>query len=81
MVFLAKTADLDIENMQAPLGNCDIADNQIVEHFHHGSMGNYECLVRRFNEEDMTIVILTNQKNNNVFEISDAILSLIEEKK
>ena len=75
--FLAQTAELEIEDMQSPLGNCEFESEEILEHVHHGSMGNYECLVQRNNKEDLTIVILTNQKHQNVFEISEAIISLV----
>ncbi len=77
MSFLAKTAALKNEYMQAPLGNCILEEDSIEEHTHHGSMGNYECLVQRFNKEDLTIVLLTNQKNKNLSELSELIVGLL----
>jgi len=73
LIAIAKSADLELENMQAPLGNCHIKQDEIKEHIHHGSMGNYEALVSRDNKEGWTIVLLTNQKNQNLFEITDLI--------
>ena len=65
-------------NIQAPLGRCDWKNDEIVEHFHHGSSGNYECVVRRFKQEEITIAILTNQKHGNVIEISEEIYEIIK---
>lgn len=77
--LIAATADLKNENMQAPLGNCIFQDDKIIEHYHHGSVGNFEGLVKRYNQKNLTIVILTNQKNQNVFDISEAIYAMVSE--
>ncbi len=66
------------EYIQAPLGRCDWKNDDILEQFHHGSSGNYECVVRRFKQEDITIAILTNQKNRNVIDISEDIYELLK---
>ena len=73
VLYLAGTANVLNDNMQSPLGKCTISDNKIVAHHHHGSSGNYEGLVKRYNDLDITVVLLTNQKNRNVFEILDKI--------
>jgi CubicO group peptidase (beta-lactamase class C family) len=64
---------------QAPLG--DVAFDKTgsyTEHAHHGSSGNYECFVRHFRQDDLTIVILTNQKHRNVQDISDRIYEMVK---
>ena len=66
------------DNIQAPLGRCDWENDKIIEHSHHGSSASYECVVRRFKQEDITIVILTNQKHGNVYDISDEIYDIIK---
>ncbi len=76
--IIAKTARLKNDNMQAPLGNCIIKDDVIIEHLHHGSMGNYEALVQRYNTEDITIILLTNQKNGNVFDLAASIYTMVK---
>jgi len=63
-------------NIQAPLGRSEWGNGKIVEHSHHGSSASYECVVRRFKQKDLTIVILTNQKHRNVYDISNEILAL-----
>ncbi|MDT0676597.1 serine hydrolase domain-containing protein [Autumnicola musiva] len=65
-------------NIQAPLGRCDWKNGQVVEHSHHGSSASYECVIRRFKQDDLSIIILTNQKHRNVYDISDEILALFE---
>ncbi|MCH4824600.1 beta-lactamase family protein [Gramella lutea] len=65
-------------NIQAPLGSFEWDNDLAIEHIHHGSSGNYECVVRRFKQKDLTIVILTNQKHGNVYEISQEILELFK---
>ncbi|WP_196887305.1 serine hydrolase domain-containing protein [Aureivirga sp. CE67] len=66
------------DNIQSPLGYIEWRDNKIIEHSHHGSIENYECIVRRFKQDNITIVILTNQKQQNVFDVSDEIYKIIK---
>ncbi|WP_130735200.1 serine hydrolase [Flavobacterium sp. J27] len=61
------------DNIQSPLGSCEWSKNKIISHMHHGSSGNYECIAKRYKQDDITIVILTNQKNGNVHDIADFI--------
>jgi len=65
------------DHIQAPLGRCDWKNDVITEHAHHGSSANYECIVRRFKQDGITIVILTNQKHRNVHDISDTIYEIL----
>jgi CubicO group peptidase (beta-lactamase class C family) len=65
------------DNIQAPLGRVDWKNNRMIEHSHHGSSANYECVVRHFKQEGLTIVILTNQKHGNVYDISDEIHRIV----
>ncbi|KKL64332.1 hypothetical protein LCGC14_2166080, partial [marine sediment metagenome] len=66
-------------NIQAPLGFGEWINDRFIEHTHHGSSGNYECIVRRFKENDITIAILTNQKHGNVYEISDTLYKIVKQ--
>lgn len=65
------------ENIQAPLGFADWENDELIEHSHHGTAVNYECVVRRFGKDALTIVILTNQKHRNVYEISEKIREML----
>jgi CubicO group peptidase (beta-lactamase class C family) len=68
-------------NIQAPLGGIvEWKNNKISEHFHHGENGNYECVVRRFNngKDVLSIIIQSNQKRGNVIEMSEEIENILE---
>ncbi len=69
------------DNIQSPLGYTEWKNDTLVEHSHHGSTASYECVARRFNKDGITIVILTNQKQGNVYEISDTIYEIIKSEK
>lgn len=73
LLTLSKTADFKSYNMQSSLGNVKVLNDNIVSHLHHGSSGNYECLISQNNEKDITIIVLTNRNNKNVFEIKNKI--------
>jgi len=65
-------------NIQSPLGYSEWKNDKITEHSHHGSTASYECVARRFKQDGITIVILTNQKQGNVYEISEKIYEIIK---
>ena len=77
--FLSENADF-FGNIQAPLGFINWENNKIVEHGHHGENGNYEAIVRRYykGNEVLTIIVQSNQKRQNMFEISDEINSILK---
>ena len=77
--FLSEKADF-FGNIQSPLGSVEWTKNRINEHTHHGSAGNYECIVRRFNngKDVLTIIVQTNQKHENVGDISDEIKDILK---
>ncbi len=77
MLFLSQKANNN-DHTQAPLGSCSWKKNNIEIHQHHGSSGNYECLVTRDKTKDTFIIILTNQKNRNLSILTQKINELIE---
>jgi len=76
--FLSEEADF-FGNIQSPLGAVIWENGIVKEHYHHGETGNYECLVKRFNNGNDTLIIIVqaNQKNKNVFDISDEIKEIL----
>lgn len=76
MKILSETAKIG-DNIQAPLGFCEWKGDKLIEHAHHGSSGNYECLVQRYKQDDLTIVLLTNQKHRNLHKIATNIYSIV----
>lgn len=79
MRFLSKTV-IDGDNIQAPLGFCSWEKDDVSEHTHHGTMGNYECIVQDFKKEKLIVIILTNQKRQNLHEMSSDVYSLCNNK-
>ncbi len=77
--FLSETVKKG-NNIQSPLGVGVWENDKIIEHTHHGSMINYECVIRRFKQNDLTIVILTNQNYRNVYDISIKIREIVSKK-
>lgn len=71
--YLAQTTAVKGENHQAPLGQAILKNDAMIEHSHHGSSGNYEALVRHFPEEKVSMVILTNRKQGNVYKLTEDI--------
>lgn len=83
-LFLGKTANiLTYKSMQSPFGKLYTTKQStsreisVKEHTHDGSFGNFKCIARSFNLENITIIILTNQNTNNVYEISEEIYKLV----
>ncbi|WP_223787169.1 serine hydrolase domain-containing protein [Marinicella meishanensis] len=68
-------------NIQSALGYTEWENDKLIEHSHHGSMSNYESLVRRFKQDRITIVITTNQKRQNLYEITNEILGILNRMK
>jgi len=66
-------------NIQAPLGFVTWENSKVVEHGHHGENGNYEAVFRRFYDRNdaITIIIQSNQKQQNSIEISEEVKRLL----
>jgi len=77
VITIGKTPDLNIEDMQSALGSVKYQKDQIIEHTHHGSSGNYEGVINTNFLENSTIIILTNSNNGNVHSIKNSIQDLL----
>lgn len=78
--FLSQKADF-WGNVQAPLGVVKWENGIVKEHHHHGEAGNYECVVKRYNDgKDVLIIIVqANRKRENVTDISEDIRDIINQ--
>lgn len=74
--FLSEEANSG-RNIQAPIGYCDWDKGDIQEHIHHGSSASYEGLVQHYKKDGLMIILLTNQKQGNLFDIADTIYDLV----
>lgn len=68
---IASKPSLSVEDPETPLGKVQIKNDQVAEHIHHGSSGNYESLL--YFKNGLTIILMTNRKNSNLFELSEKI--------
>ena len=72
--FLGKTAEITGKDMQSALGNSEFENDVLTKHLHHGSSGNFESLIIADNVTGISIVLMTNSKKENLFEISEKII-------
>lgn len=68
----------NLPETQSALGQAKYKNKKIIEHLHDGRMGNYEALLISNKNEKFTIILLDNNYNGRVFEISDAIISILK---
>ncbi len=65
------------EGSQSPLGRLEWDNDNLKVHHHHGEQGNYESVIRYYPEEELYIIILKNQKFENVSDMADEIKNII----
>ena len=65
-------------NFQVALGVSEWKKDELNYHSHHGSSGNYECLIQHYLDEEFLIVLLTNQKNRNLFDIAQDVRGMVD---
>lgn len=75
--ILAKKFD---KNSESSLGNTTIENNEITEHSHQGSGNNYESYIYHKLENDITIILITNNQNFKLGAITESILNILEDK-
>ncbi|WP_233901191.1 serine hydrolase domain-containing protein [Tenacibaculum piscium] len=71
----------NLPETQSALGQTKFKNKKLIEHLHDGRMGNYEALLTSNKDEKFTIILLDNNYNGKVFEISDAIISILKNQK
>lgn len=63
---------------QAGLGNGSMEADKVISHVHDGSAIHYQALVQTETKKGRTIIILSNQKQGNVYEIAEAIEAILD---
>lgn len=76
LITISKNADLDLNGMESALGEMIFKDGKIVSHTHHGSSGNYEAIVSHRASNNITVILLTNNKGNSIHDINESIHEL-----
>ncbi len=65
-------------NKQSGLGGGSMAGDVIKEHIHDGQSLDFEALMYSAPSEDTAIILLTNNKNFKLYEIKDAVKSILD---
>lgn len=68
----------DQQETQSALGQATFKGKNLIAHLHDGRAGNYEALLVSDIDEKITIILLGNNHNGKVFELSDAIMALLK---
>lgn len=68
------------EDRQAGLGRGTMKDNAVVIHVHDGMAMNYQALLADDFSKGRTVILMTNNKQNNVYSLNDDIQAILEDK-
>lgn len=68
----------NLEETQSALGQAKYKNGNLIAHLHDGRAGNYEAILISDITEKFTIILLDNNYNGKVFEISDAIIAILK---
>lgn len=71
----------NLPETQSSLGQAKFKNRKLIEHVHDGRYGNYEALFVSDPNKKLTIILLGNNHNGKLFEISDAIAGILKNKK
>lgn len=66
------------EGNQTGLGEGTVQNGKVLSHIHDGATFNYQALL--ISNPDFTIILMSNNKQNNLKAISDSIKSILEDK-
>lgn len=81
LITKESTAELFIpfsEGNQTGLGEGTVQNSKVLSHIHDGAAFNYQALL--ISNPDFTIILMSNNKQNNLKAISDSIKSILEDK-
>ena len=65
---------------QTGLGSGEMVGDRLVSHVHDGSQWNYQALLMTYSDTGRSLIILTNQRHDNVYAMSDAISAILDGK-
>jgi len=80
LISAAATAELLIPfspGNQTGLGKGTMKEGKMVSHIHDGTATNYQALLISDQEKGLTVILQTNNKQNNLGTLSDAILGIM----
>lgn len=65
---------------ETSLGGAEFENNELILHQHQGSSYNYEALMMSDLPDDITVILLTNNQNFKLFELSDSIKAILRDR-
>ena len=65
---------------QSALGNAEFIDGNWVSHLHNGESRNFEAILYSNYQKNYTIILLGNDKNRKLFELTDNLIDILESK-
>jgi len=65
---------------QSALGNVEIKEEKWITHLHNGESRNFEAILYSNYLNNYTIILLGNNKNRMLFELTDALIEILESK-
>ncbi|UCA57814.1 beta-lactamase family protein [Chryseobacterium rhizoplanae] len=68
----------NLPDTQSSLGEAKFTNKKLIEYLHDGRAGNYEALLVSNLNEKYTIILLGNNYNGKLFEISDAVTAILK---
>ncbi|MEI7488214.1 MAG: serine hydrolase domain-containing protein [Chryseobacterium sp.] len=66
---------------QSALGQATFKNEKLTGHSHDGRAGNYEAILVSDLDEQFTIILLGNNHNGKIFDISDALSAILKDQK
>ncbi|MFP3591341.1 serine hydrolase domain-containing protein [Chryseobacterium sp. SIMBA_038] len=66
---------------QSALGQATYRNEKLLSHSHDGRAGNYEAILVSDLDEQFTIILLGNNHNGKIFDISDALSAILKDQK
>lgn len=69
------------EDSQSALGEAKFRNKRLIQHSHDGRGGNYDAIVISDLENNFNIILLSNNYQGKIFEISDAIVAILKNQK
>ena len=71
----------DLPETQSALGQAKFKNENLIEHLHDGRAGNYEAILVSDIDDKFTIILLDNNYNGKVFDLSVAIIAILKDQK
>ncbi len=68
------------EDTQSALGEAKFINKHLVQHSHDGRAGNYDAIMISDLENNVNIILLSNNYQGKIFEISDSIKAILQNK-